>query len=69
FIPGYTYTKLKSTAMAMEAGFLVGRFHTAVSSLDYQYQSARRNAHNTPAHLQLLSEALTLHNKHKLKFG
>jgi len=57
---------LSGPAEAQEAGALVGRFHAAVSDLDWAFRSVRAGAHDTPAHMAALTRALQGHPKHRL---
>lgn len=54
FVPGRTFHKVTSGALAFEAGALVARFHTAVDSLDWSYRHVRPGAHDTVLHMQRL---------------
>ncbi|MCA9493351.1 MAG: phosphotransferase, partial [Myxococcales bacterium] len=61
-----TIDKLQDPADAREAGALVGRFHRAVRDLDWSFRMVRPGAHDTPAHLRGLREAVLTHRDHRL---
>ncbi len=65
-LPGVSHRYLSGPAMAREAGRLVGRFHLAMTDLDYQYQSGRMHVHDTPVHLERLRQALNVQVGHRL---
>ncbi len=61
-----TVDKLVDPADAREAGALVARFHLAVRDLDWTFRMVRPGAHDTPAHLRRLREAVLTHGGHRL---
>lgn len=58
FVPGRTFHKVDSPALAYEAGALVARFHSAVDTLDWSYRHVRPGAHDTVLHMQRLDAAV-----------
>ena len=67
-VPGASFEAVQSPAQAHAAGQLVGRFHAALTSLEYTFTARRLHVHDTPAHLRALAEALAEHPDHRL-FG
>lgn len=61
FVPGRTFHKVESPALARAGGALVGRFHAAVADLDWDYHHVRPGAHDTGAHMERLAAAATAH--------
>ncbi len=59
FVPGLTVHKMDSVARAHAAGALVGRFHLAVDSLEWEYRHVRPGAHDTALHMTRLAAAVT----------
>ena len=59
FVPGRTFHRVETPALAAEAGALVARFHTAVDDLDWAYRHVRPAAHDTPLHMRRLEEGLS----------
>lgn len=57
FIPGKTLHRLENADQAAEAGHLVGRFHTALTDWDYQFQARQRHIHDTTFHMAELHAA------------
>jgi Ser/Thr protein kinase RdoA (MazF antagonist) len=53
-LAGSTIHRIAAPACAHAAGHMVGRFHRAVSDLDYQYAFTRSGVHDTAAHLSRL---------------
>lgn len=53
FVPGTTYTSVESSDQAYIGGQALAKFHTVMSTIDYQFKS-KHLGHNTPAHLQNL---------------
>jgi len=47
FVPGVSYEKILDRNMAHEAGRILGRFHSAMSNFDYQFQNPRPPAHQS----------------------
>ncbi len=64
YIPGVAIERVESTARAREAGRLLGRFHVALSDLDYEFRGARSGIHDTARHLRNLHTALEAHRDH-----
>jgi Ser/Thr protein kinase RdoA (MazF antagonist) len=58
FVPGVTIHRVSSPEIAAAAGALVARFHLAVDDLDWAYRHVRPGAHDTPAHMRRLADAL-----------
>lgn len=65
-VPGVSFDAVQSPAQAHAAGQLVGRFHAALTDLDYKFTARRLHVHDTPAHLRTLAEALEQHADHRL---
>jgi Ser/Thr protein kinase RdoA (MazF antagonist) len=59
FIPGRTFHRVESPALAVAAGALVARFHAAVDDLVWDYRHVRPAAHDTPLHMSRLEAALS----------
>jgi Ser/Thr protein kinase RdoA (MazF antagonist) len=59
FVPGRTFQRVESPALAEAAGALVARFHAAVDDLVYDYHHVRPGAHDTPLHMRRLEEGLS----------
>ncbi len=64
YIPGIAVDRVDSGERAYEAGRLLGRFHVALSDLDYRFRGARGGIHDTPRHLRNLELALDKHRDH-----
>jgi Ser/Thr protein kinase RdoA (MazF antagonist) len=62
----HTWDRVPSPAVAREAGALVGRFHTALDGLDWDYKGRKGRAHDTARHLDTLRRALAEHGAHRL---
>lgn len=56
YVAGETVHAVPSSAWAEAGGALVGRFHRAVSDLDYDYRFTRAGVHDTAAHLAKLRD-------------
>jgi Ser/Thr protein kinase RdoA (MazF antagonist) len=56
YVAGETVHAVPSPAWAEAGGALVGRFHRAVSDLDYDYRFTRAGVHDTAAHLAKLRD-------------
>jgi len=67
WVDGVTHHKLKSPALAAAAGRLVGRWHLATADLTHDFAFSRPGAHDTPAHMQTLRDALDAHPGHRLR--
>lgn len=61
-----THHRVPSPGVAREAGALLGRFHRALSSLDYDFVHVRPAVHDTPRHARLLVESLAAWPAHRL---
>jgi Ser/Thr protein kinase RdoA (MazF antagonist) len=61
-----TVERLADPADAFSAGRLVGRFHTAVAGLRWEFRSVRPGAHDTDRHMAVLQQALAAHPEHRL---
>jgi hypothetical protein len=66
FIPGNTFHKMDSTKKAFCSGVGVGKFHQALSDLEYQFKAPPRGGHNTPEKIENLQKALQNNPKHDL---
>ena len=66
FVAGASFSRLVDVAQARAAGELLGRFHADLADLDHTFCAVRR-AHDTPAHLAALAEALAAHPGHRLR--
>jgi len=66
FIKGLTFDQIPSSALAFEAGKLVGSFHQALADFDHIWQAPFRDSHNTTARMNSLSKALNEHTSHPL---
>lgn len=64
YIEGRSFHKVLSLKMALEAGKVVGRFHRAVSDLEYEYRSKRAHGGDYAFHLNRLTTALKAHQGH-----
>jgi Ser/Thr protein kinase RdoA (MazF antagonist) len=58
FIPGRTFQRVESPAIAEAAGALVARFHAALDDFTYSYRHVRPGAHDTAQHMARLEEGL-----------
>lgn len=56
WVDGESVNALPDTSWAAAGGELVGRFHRAVSDLDYAYKFTRAGVHDTARHLARLAE-------------
>jgi len=59
WIEGRCYSQLPRASVARSGAALVGRFHRAVSDLDYDFQFTRAGVHDTAAHFARLQSADT----------
>lgn len=66
YVPGRTLHRIDGPATAAEAGALVGCFHAALAGWEYRFQHVRAGAHDTPAHMARLREALEAADGHPL---
>lgn len=57
FVPGRTFHRMASPALARAAGALVARFHRAVDDLEHTYRHVRPGAHDTALHMERLERA------------
>ena len=64
FVDGLSLNALESADQAMEAGALLGRFHEAISGLDYEFTNTRPGVHDTERHLACLRQAMSDHSDH-----
>ncbi len=67
WIDGVTHNRVLDGEQARAAGWLLARFHSVLSGLDYEFQSVRIGVHDTRAHLQRLEGALEMHPAHRLR--
>jgi Ser/Thr protein kinase RdoA (MazF antagonist) len=65
-IEGISFDVIASPEQARAAGQLVGRFHREVEGVEHDFAERRRGAHDTPAHLARLREALAGRVGHRL---
>jgi Ser/Thr protein kinase RdoA (MazF antagonist) len=65
-LPGETRHRLDSPSQAEAAGQMVARFHTALRSCDHTFHFSRPGAHDTPAHLATLAQAVASCRDHPL---
>lgn len=61
-----TMHAIGSPSQARQAASLVARFHAATSDLDWDFQHVRPSAHDTPAYMAGLQQALSEHPRHRL---
>jgi Ser/Thr protein kinase RdoA (MazF antagonist) len=66
WVDGSCFDVVQSTGQARAAGELVGRFHTALDSLDHTFLDMRVGVHDTPAHLAKLRTAVAEQGGHRL---
>ncbi len=64
FLEGTTVGKVDRPLLAHGAAALVGRFHRAIDGFSHVFHFTRPGAHDTPAHLARLRDALTTHASH-----
>ena len=64
YMPGISRNALKTPRQARKVGGLLGRFHCALSDLDYTFSNPRLGVHDTEAHLANLGQALESHPNH-----
>lgn len=62
-----TIDKLQDPADARSAGFLVGRWHSALFDLDHAFHFTRPGAHDTVAHIAAMQDVLFTHRNHRLR--
>jgi thiamine kinase-like enzyme len=67
FIEGSTIHAVNSPEIAVQAGALVGRFHSALQDLQHQFIAPQRDVHNTPQRMNDLKEALNRVKGHHLE--
>lgn len=56
FVPGRTFHRVETPAIAVAGAALVARFHGAVDDLDWDYRHVRAGAHDTVLHMRRLAE-------------
>jgi Ser/Thr protein kinase RdoA (MazF antagonist) len=66
FVKGESHDKIRSAAMAREAGAVVARYHDGLDGFDYNYRHVRPGVHDTRGHFARLREALEEHRTHRL---
>jgi Ser/Thr protein kinase RdoA (MazF antagonist) len=64
FVDGVSLNAIESSDQAREAGALLGRFHTAISDLDYEFTNKRPGVHDTERHLAFLKHAIEQYTDH-----
>lgn len=57
FVPGRTFHKVESPAIAWRGAAFVARFHAATDDLQWTYRHVRPGAHDTPLHMRRLEES------------
>lgn len=57
-LEGRVHTELRGSAIALEAGRLVGRFHRALEDLEHTFHFGRAGVHDTARHFARLESAL-----------
>ena len=67
FVEGKTIHTIHNSAIAQEAGRLVGQFHAAFWNYQHEWVSPRRYIHNTPARMDELRKALEAADGHHLE--
>jgi Ser/Thr protein kinase RdoA (MazF antagonist) len=65
-VDGRCYSSVQNPEQAYQAGLLLGRFHQAVSTLQYDFRFTRPGVHDTKKHLRELKNALATHQTHRL---
>lgn len=66
YVGSRTIEHLREPAHARSAALLVARFHAALHGVPWTFHHVRPGAHDTDAHLRLLTESLPLHRAHRL---
>jgi len=66
FVAGASFDTARSAAQAKAAGALAGRFHAALSDLDYTFTGLREGVHDLLRHGAALAAALERHPDHRL---
>lgn len=66
WVPGVCHARLGESAMAKEAGSLVGRWHRATSTLAHRFHFSRPGAHDTALHVANLRSAVEQCRGHRL---
>ncbi|TSC69440.1 MAG: hypothetical protein G01um101466_37 [Parcubacteria group bacterium Gr01-1014_66] len=56
YLPGISYEKNASVHQIEDAAMLLGRFHNALTDLDYQFQHIIPDFHNTPRIIERMTE-------------
>jgi Ser/Thr protein kinase RdoA (MazF antagonist) len=64
FVEGETVQQVDSPGRARQAGALLGRFHRVFHDSGYQFKHQRPGVHDTVAHLESLSAALSACQEH-----
>jgi Ser/Thr protein kinase RdoA (MazF antagonist) len=64
YMPGVCVDALTSPQQATAAGVLLGRFHSAVGTLEIEFSQPRLGVHDTARHLSNLHLALKKHTNH-----
>jgi len=59
--------RLELPMHAESAGFLLGRFHSALFDLDHRFHFERDSIHDTVAHMAALQNTLVTHRNHRLR--
>lgn len=66
YVEGESFDVVDHPAQARSAGHLVGRFHTALDSLQHEFVGMRLGVHDTAKHLRTLASALDGQGSHRL---
>jgi Ser/Thr protein kinase RdoA (MazF antagonist) len=66
WLPGETHHKLRSSSLAYSAGRQVAHWHSALTDFEHVFHFSRPGAHDTPAHMVALQDALGTHSNHRL---
>lgn len=66
-LPGRTEHRVRSLRMAREAAATLARFHQALAPVEHRFHFSRPGAHDTPAHMRRLAQALEQHPGHRLR--
>ncbi len=65
-VPGVSIDVVSEPTQARAAAELLGRFHSALDDLEYEFVGLRSGVHDTPTHLRRLAEAVAEHPDHRL---
>lgn len=65
-LPGETHRRVATLAQAEAAGEMLGRFHSALREVSHTFAFTRPGAHDTPAHMARVRQALQERPDHRL---